>query len=85
MAKAKVTVFTMPECPKCPAAKELVKEVGKDFDIEIEEVDLQQDKIIGLQFGVASTPSVAVNEKVISRGEVPDREELIAEIKRASG
>ncbi len=85
MVKAKVTVFTMPQCPNCPAAKELVQEVGKDFDIEIEEIDLQEDKITGLQFGVASTPSVAVNEKVISRGDVPDREELIAEIKRASG
>lgn len=85
MTKAKVTVFTMPECPKCPAAKELVKEVGKDFDIDIDEVDLKKDAITGLQYGVASTPSVAVNEKLISRGEVPEREVLIAEIKRALG
>ena len=85
MTKAKVTVFTMPECPKCPAAKELVKEVGKDFEIDIEEVDLKKDAITGLQYGVASTPSVAVNEKLISRGEVPEREVLIAEIKRALG
>jgi glutaredoxin len=75
----------MPECPKCPAAKELVKEVGKDFDIDIDEVDLKKDAITGLQYGVASTPSVAVNEKLISRGEVPEREVLIAEIKRALG
>ncbi len=86
MKQAKVTIFTMPECPKCPAAKELVKEVVKKFDdIEIDEVDLQQDMIKGLQYGVASTPSVAVNEKLISRGDVPKREELIAEIKRAIG
>jgi glutaredoxin len=85
VTKAKVTVFTMPDCPKCPAAKELVKEVGRDFDIEIDEVDLQQDMIKGLQYGVASTPSVAVNEKLISRGDVPSRDELIAEIKRAIG
>ncbi len=75
----------MPECPKCPAAKELVKEVGKDFDIDIDEVDLEKDAITGLQYGVASTPSVAVNEELISRGEVPEREVLIAEIKRALG
>ncbi len=85
MAKTKVTVFTMPECPKCPAAKELVKDVGKELDIDIDEVDLNENMIQGLQYGVASTPSVAVNEKVISRGEVPDREVLIAEIKRANG
>ena len=85
MVKTKVIVFTLPECSKCPAAKELVKEIGKDFDIDIDEVDLKEDMIKGLQYGVASTPSVAVNENVISRGEVPDREVLIAEIKRAIG
>lgn len=85
MKQAKVTIFTMPECPKCPAAKELVKQVGESLDIDIEEVDIKEDRIKGLQYGVASTPSVAVNEKLISRGDVPDREELIAEIKRAIG
>jgi len=85
VTKPKVTVFTMPQCPKCPAAKELVKQVGESLDIDIEEVDIKEDMVKGLQFGVASTPSVAVNEKLISRGEVPDREELIAQIKRAIG
>ena len=75
----------MPQCPKCPAAKELVKEVSADFDIEIDEVDIKEDMVKGLQFGVASTPSVAVNEKLISRGDVPDRDVLIEEIKRAIG
>ena len=85
MTKAKVTIFTMPQCPKCPAAKELVKEVSNDFDIEIAEVDIKEDMVKGLQYGVASTPSVAVNEKLISRGDVPDRDVLIEEIKRAIG
>ena len=85
MTKTKVTVFTMPDCPKCPAAKELVKQVGEELDIDIEEVDIKEDMVKGLQYGVASTPSVAVNEKLISRGDVPDRDELIAEIKRAIG
>ncbi|MEE8403468.1 MAG: thioredoxin family protein [Candidatus Hydrothermarchaeaceae archaeon] len=85
MARTRVTVFTMPECPKCPAVKELVEEIRKDLDIDIDEVDLQKDRITGLQYGVASTPSVAVNEKLISRGDIPDRDVLIAEIKRAIG
>jgi len=83
VTKTKVTIFTMPQCPKCPAAKELVHEVSKDFDIEITEVDIKEDMLTGLQYGVASTPSVAVNEKLISRGDVPSRDELIEEIKRA--
>jgi len=85
VTKAKVTVFTMPDCPKCPATKELVKEIGQDLDIEIDEVDLAKDMIKGLQYGVASTPSVAVNEKLISRGDLPERDDLIAEIKRVLG
>jgi len=85
VAKTKVTVFTLPECPRCSAAKELVEEIGRDMDIDIDEVDLKKDMIKGLQYGVASTPSVAVNEKVICRGDVPAREVLIAEIKRAIG
>lgn len=83
MAKTKLTVFTMPECPKCPAAKKLVEEIGKDMGIDIDEINLKEDMITGLQYGVASAPSVAVNKLVISRGEVPDREMLIAQIKRA--
>ncbi len=85
VARTRVTVFTLPDCPKCPAAKELVEVVGKDLDIDIDEVDLKADRITGLQYGVASTPSVAVNEKLISRGDVPDKDVLIAEIKRAIG
>ncbi len=82
MAKLSVKVFTLPNCPSCPAAKELVKEVVKDYDIEYEEIDLEKDMITGLQYGIASTPSVAVGEDVVSRGEVPRKEDLIAQIEK---
>jgi len=49
VTKATVTVFTMPQCPKCPAAKELVKQVGEDFDIDIEEVDIKEDMVKALK------------------------------------
>jgi glutaredoxin len=81
----KVRVFTLPNCPRCPEAKALVKEIGKEYEIEIEEIDLEKDLIKGLQFGVASTPSIVVNEKIVSRGWIPKKEDLIKEIINEGG
>ena len=79
-----IKVFTLPSCPNCPAAKEVAKEVAEKFKgkVKVEELNLQQYFIDALQLGVASTPSVVVDNKVISRGDVPDRELLMKEIER---
>jgi len=82
MTRISVKVFTLPNCPTCPAAKKLVKDVAKDYDIEYEEIDLEKDMISGLQYGVASTPSIAVGENVISRGDIPSKEDLIEQIEK---
>jgi small redox-active disulfide protein 1 len=82
MAGVRIKIFTLPRCPNCPAAKALVEEVGREYGAEIEEVDLEKDPLTGLQYGIVSTPSIAVNEKIISRGEIPRKETLIEEIKR---
>jgi glutaredoxin len=85
MVEVKVKIFTLEGCPKCPAAETLVEEVGEDYPITIEKVDLEKDMITGLQYGVVSTPSVAVGKEVISRGDVPKREELVEAIERTTG
>jgi small redox-active disulfide protein 1 len=83
IAKVNVKVFTLPNCPNCPAAKALVEDVAKDYDIDIDYIDLEKDVITGLQYGIASTPSIAINDKVIARGEVPEKAVLIEEIRKA--
>jgi glutaredoxin len=82
MAGVRVRVFTLPNCPKCPAAKKLVREIQEEYEIDVEEIDLQRDMVTALQMGVASTPSIAVNERVISRGDIPSKEVLVEEIER---
>lgn len=82
MARVKIKIFTLPKCPNCPAAKALVEDIGKDYDVDIEEVSLEKDMITALQYGIVSTPSIAVNDKIISRGEVPKKEALKDEIER---
>jgi len=77
-----IKVFTLPSCPNCPTAKEVTRQVAEKFKgkVKVEELNLQQNFIDALQLGVASTPSVVVGNKVISRGNVPDREVLVREI-----
>lgn len=83
MKGVNVKIFTTPTCPRCPEAKAVVKEIEKKYDIGVEEIDLSQDLITGLQYQVASAPSIAINDYIVARGSVPRKDELIMEIERA--
>ncbi len=78
----KLIVFTKRDCPNCPNAKRIAKEVAEELGLEFEEIDVEKDLITALQFNVASTPSIALNEDVLFRGEVPTKEELKREIEK---
>ncbi len=78
----KVVVFTKKDCPNCPYAKKIAKEVAEELGLEFEEIDVEKDLITALQYNVASTPSIAFGEEVLFRGEVPTKEELKREIER---
>lgn len=81
-----VTVFTMPKCANCPAAKEVVDKVASRSDkIEVKHVDLSTDMVTGLLYQVMSTPSIAIGEDAVFRGEVPSEEQLVAEIVKRAG
>ncbi|MEE8358599.1 MAG: thioredoxin family protein [Candidatus Hydrothermarchaeales archaeon] len=83
MKSVNVKIFTTPTCPRCPEAKAIIKEISMEFDIVVDEIDLSQDPITGLQYQVASAPSVVVNDYVVARGSVPEKDELIMQIERA--
>ncbi|RLI85669.1 MAG: thioredoxin family protein [Archaeoglobales archaeon] len=72
----KLIVFTKRDCPNCPNAKKIAMEVAEELNLEFEEVDIEEDLITALQFNVASTPSIALNDEVLFRGEVPTKDEL---------
>ncbi len=78
----KLIVFTKKDCPNCPYAKKIAKEVAEELGLEFEEIDIEKDLITALQYNVASTPSIALDEEVLFRGEVPTKEELKKEIEK---
>ncbi len=73
----KVKLFYKETCPRCPAAKELVKEKKDVQYFDIEEVNGLSE---ATYYGVMSTPSIIVEDdsnNLIKAwlGEVPTREE----------
>ena len=78
----KLIVFVKKDCPKCPLAKKVAKEVAKELGLEYEEIDIEKDMVTALMFNVISTPSIAFDEEVLFRGEVPDKQQLIKMVKR---
>ena len=72
----KLIVFTKKDCPQCPLAKQIAKEVAKELGLKYEEVDIEKDLVTALMYNVISTPSIALDEEVIFRGEVPDKQQL---------
>ena len=78
----KLSVYTGPSCPKCPPAKELCKAVAEEMGLDYEEVNIEENMIEALQMQIASTPSIVIDEDVVFRSNIPEKEELIAEIKK---
>ncbi len=78
----KLSVFTGPNCPKCPPAKVLCKEVAAELGLDYEEVNIEEKMIEALQLQIASTPSIVVDDEVIFRSITPEKQDLISEIQK---
>jgi len=73
----KAKLFYKEACPRCPAAKELVKETKDVEYFNVEDVDGLAE---ANYYGVMATPSIVVvddNSNIVKTwiGEVPDTEE----------
>jgi len=77
----KITIFTSKTCTKCPEAEAVVEDVVKEVMCEVEHVDIETDIFRALENQIATVPSIMVNNNVISRGEVPKREDIISILK----
>ena len=77
-------VFTMEKCPKCPLAKEIARRVAEKFGLRLVEVrlDTPDGEIEGLMYNVVSTPSIALGDEVLVRGDVLPEETLEREVRR---
>lgn len=71
-------------CPKCKKLTELAEEAAKGLglDYEIEKIT-EVTKI--LDFGVMSTPGLAVDGKVLSSGHLPNGDQVRRLLAQATG
>jgi len=78
----KIEVFTSPSCPYCPMAIEVVDAVKKEMpdDIEVEKIDIMQNREKAIEYGLMAVPAVAINGTVKFVG-APEKEELEKAIK----
>jgi len=83
----KLKVFTTTECPNCPAAKEICKQLEK-IGAKIEWFDLDEEEGLSeaVYFDVLSTPSIIITDEDDSeikawRGDVPSINDIQKELK----
>ena len=75
----KIEVFYSDNCPYCPAAMELVREVSAKFsDVTVEEVNTSTSEgaTRAGDYQIFTVPTIVINGKVSFVG-VPDKKELI--------
>lgn len=87
MAK-KLKIFTKKDCPKCPEAKKIGKDLEKENGLEIEYYDVEEAEGLAEAqlYSILATPSLILcqgdgNETEIKswRGEAPDSKEAVLE------
>jgi len=75
-------IFTQEKCPKCPHAKQILRQVAEKHNLEVEEVrvDTQDGLITALMHQITATPTIMIGNKIVCRGEIPNPEQLEEEI-----
>ncbi|MFH0848463.1 MAG: thioredoxin family protein [archaeon] len=87
MPKLELKLFVQTNCPKCPAAKAIAKELTEkrsDVDLQILSIDEEGNKLSALMLQICSTPAFAVGEEVLFAGKVPTVESLSSKIDEAA-
>jgi len=80
-------IFTLKTCPNCPQAKKIVKEVAEEFNLKITEIDMEtpEGQIEGLMYQIMSTPSIAIDNDIVTRGKLISKKELMDEVRKRLG
>jgi len=81
----KIEVFTAPGCGKCGKAKDdleiVVHKLG-DEKFEWREVNILQEMDYAIELGVLSTPSIAINGKLVFTA-LPSAKNLLQALERS--
>ena len=65
-------------CPRCKKTVEIMREAAVKFGlVEGEDFEIQKVEAISeiMKFGIAITPGVAIDDKIVSSGKVPSLSE----------
>jgi small redox-active disulfide protein 2 len=71
-----------PGCPKCKQLDKLVREVIEENLIDAS-VTKVEDIVEIMNYGIMTTPAMVINGKVVIKGIVPSKEEILKKIKEA--
>ena len=81
-------LFTANVCPRCPAAKRVVDEVGRKYpELEVRVLNIEEgaNMQLALRYHVFSTPAIAIGEELVFMGDAPTAEQLLKEIEKRKG
>jgi small redox-active disulfide protein 2 len=68
-----------PGCPKCKQLEKLVRTVVEENSIDAT-VTKVEDIVEIMNYGIMVTPAMVINGKVIMKGSVPSKEEILKKI-----
>ncbi|ADP77480.1 redox-active disulfide protein 1 [Methanothermus fervidus DSM 2088] len=73
----KIEIFTSPTCPHCPSAIALAEEIKEEYGnkVEIEEIDVMENREKAIEYGLLAVPTIAINGEVKFVG-TPSKEEF---------
>ena len=83
----KLILYTGTNCPKCPAAHKVVEEVANELGLvkgrDWNEKNIDDDEVMieALQYQIASTPAIVINDEAAYIGDVPTKSELMEKLK----
>jgi small redox-active disulfide protein 1 len=79
----KVQVLYTQRCPHCPAAKELFRDLQKEYKFDYEEIDAmsKEGQELAIKHRIMGVPSVVIDGKLVFVG-MPSREAAIEAIKK---
>lgn len=72
-----ITVFTTEDCGRCPQVVERAREVAADHDVDVDVVDVEENRQQALKYGVFSVPTTVVADETTLQG-VPSTEDIAA-------
>ena len=70
-------------CPRCIRLEEVAREAAQELGVDATFTKVKNMNEI-MQYPISSTPGLVINEKVVSSGRIPAKEEIMGWIQEAT-